>query len=263
MLGHEIPQTRKIGEESYHVYIAARGFVKNACYPMAPGVILVIADIRRKSMKKILILVLVLVAISFPLAAKTNLINIGYNVQGDFWGFDGVKLRSISLNSINLKGDTTGFYYQINPYFGLSFKNEASTVFKLSDYDEMVVGSNFILGYGGDLNFGPMGVLLGGGAFFDVQYYDFGSYTFTMLSGLGLGAHFYFQPGSGNFVVNAGLTLAWHPWAYEIYETDSGSYTNYSMTTANFNIGVGWRTGGIGSKRSTSEPSGGGSDDDW
>ena len=216
-------------------------------------------------MKKSLILVLVLVAIVFPVAAKTNLLNLGYNVHGEYLGYEGWKLRSVSLNYTHLKADKSGFYSQINPYYGLSFKNPFSDVIKLSDVDEMVVGANFLLGYGGDLNFGPMGLLLGGGIFIDMQYYEYGSYTFTVLSGFGLGANFYFQPGSGTFVINAGLNLAWNPWAYEVYETGSGSYTNYGMTTTNFNIGIGWRTGGIGSKSSkaSSSDDGGGGSDDW
>ncbi len=199
-------------------------------------------------MKKIVLLVLLLSVVILPAMAKTSLLNLGYNVQGDFWGADGLKLRSVSLNYTRMGGDTSGFYSQINPYVGLSFKNSAGSVFKLSDYNELLVGGNFILGYGGDINFGPFGLLIGGGLFIDLQYYDYGGYTFSLLSGLGVGANFYFQPGTGTFVLNAGMNFAWHPWAYEIYDGGSGSYSNYGMGSANFNIGVGWRTGGIGTK---------------
>ena len=204
-------------------------------------------------MKKAVFIVLLVTLAVLPVAAKSTLVNLGYNVQNDFWGFDGVKARSISVNITSVGGDTSGFYFQANPYLGLSFKNSIGTVFKLSDYDETLFGSNFLIGYGGDVNFGAFGILLGGGLFLDAQYYDYGGYTFTVLAGFGLGANFYFQPGSGNFIVNAGLNMALHPWAFESYDTGSGSYTNWGMSTVNFNIGVGWRYGSTGSTGSSTD----------
>jgi len=215
-------------------------------------------------MKKILILVLVMTALVFPLAAKTNLINFGYTVQGKYLDIDDFSSRSLGVDFIGLKGDTVGFYYQMNPYFTTSFKS-GDDVIKASDIDAFVFGSGFLFGFGGDLNFGKMGLILGGGLFANLDYLDLiGSYQFTVNLGMGLGANFYFQPGEGNFVINAGISFALTPWAFAFDDTDSYDYTDWGMTNTNFNIGIGWRTGGIGSKSGKAPASsGGGGADDW
>lgn len=222
---------------------------------------------REVKMKKILILVLLLTALVFPLAAKTNLLNFGYNVQGAWLGIDDLKMRAIGLDYIHLGGDKTGFYFQFNPYFGTSFKFGSGEPVKFSDYDEQVFGSNFIFGFGGDLNFGPFGLILGGGLFLDLNYYNWpSSYVFYVSSGLGAGANFYFQPGDGTFIINAGLTGSWRPLYFWTDEFDSESGTISNQSNFNFNIGIGWRTGGVGSRSkstSSSGGSGGGNDDDW
>jgi len=212
--------------------------------------------------KALLILVLVAIAV-LPATANTTLVNLAYNVHNDIFGFsdlyDGLHLRSVGLSITGLNADDFGFYGQANPYYGLSFKNVS--VAKLSDYDEMLIGSNFLLGYGGDFNFGPMGLLIGGGLFLDLNYYDFGTSWFNVTAGLGLGANVYFQPGMGNLVVNAGLTAAISPWGYWIYDGGSEDYTNWGMTTINLNVGVGWRTGGQRERDDRSSYDDG--DDDW
>ena len=215
-------------------------------------------------MKKVLVLIVVLVAISFPLSAKTNLLNFGYGVHGDYWGIDQFRARSIGVDYIRMGGEAHGFYSQLNPYFTTSVKFPDGSTMKLSDSTESIFGMNTILGYGGDINFGQMGIILGGGVFVDFNYFNesvSAAYLFSISSGLGIGGNFYFQPGSGSFVINAGLTLAWRPWAYYMNEIDSNTDTNYGMTYSNFNIGIGWRTGGIGSKTAKSSSSGSGSDD--
>ncbi len=204
-------------------------------------------------MKKMLVLVLVLSAFVFPLTAKTNLINFGYNIHGKYYGVEDLKLRSIGVDFIHLGGETSGFYSQVNPYFGMSFKGSGGTA-KLSDYGESLFGSNFILGYGGDLNFGSMGLILGGGLFLDGNYYtDSIDYILALSTGLGFGANFYFQPGSGTFILNAGLSLAWRPYTYFITEYNSEGLFDGGKTNTNFNIGIGWITGGIGSKSGSTD----------
>lgn len=215
-------------------------------------------------MKKILIVVLLLTALAFPLAAKTNLLNFGYNVQGDFLGVDGQKLRAIGIDYTYLGGDKTGFYFQANPYYATSVKNGSGDVFKLSDYDEQSFGSNFIFGFGGDLNFGRFGLILGGGVFLDFNYYEWQTYEysmFTMTAGLGAGLNFYYHLGSKNFLINAGFSGAWRPLTYWFDDADSGSETFSGQSNFNFNIGVGWRTGGVGSKSKSSSSSDSGADD--
>jgi hypothetical protein len=214
-------------------------------------------------MKKVLVLTVVLVAFAFPLAAKTNLINFDYGIHGKYWGVEDYSLRSIGVDFINLRGDGAGLYSQINPYYALSEKYQG-TVYKHSDYGVLSAGINMIFGYGGDINFGSTGLLLGGGLYGDFNYYSYVGEVFSLTGGLGLGANFYYQPGTGSFLVNAGITLAWTPWTYRFNDTDSISESNYGMTYINFNIGIGWRTGGIGSKTAKSSSSGsGGGSDDW
>ncbi len=217
-------------------------------------------------MKKVLVLVLVLTALVFPVAAKTNLINFGYNIHGKFLESEELRARSIGVDFIGLKGDTSGFYSQINPYYGMSLKGTGG-VAKFSDYEgSNLFGMNMILGYGGDLNFGNMGLILGGGLYLDGYYFtDAGFDAIGLSAGLGAGANFYFQPGAGNFVINAGLTFAWRPYTYYISDGyEEGSFDG-GKTNTNFNIGVGWRTGGIGSKSSKSSSSSGSSSggSDW
>ncbi len=215
-------------------------------------------------MKRLMILVLILAAVVFPVAAKTTLINLGYNIHGKIDESEGVKLRSIGVDFIFLKGDSTGFYSQINPYYGTSVKGSSGWINKLSDFDETLIGSNFILGYGGDINFGNMGLILGGGLFLDANYWwyaNWDTFQISLSAGLGIGANFYFQPGEGNLVINAGLSLAWRPYTYYIWEFSDEAYFDGGKTNANLNIGIGWRTGGIGSKSSKSSSSD--SSSDW
>ncbi len=201
-------------------------------------------------MKKHLAAILLLTLFIFPLTAKSNLFNAGYNIHVKYWGYDDSSLRSISFDYIHLKGDKTGFYLQVNPYYSLTLKNSGG-IYNLSYLEYMSTGSNFIFGYGGDLNFGRFGLILGGGLFLDLNYMSAsGDLIITVSPGLGAGINAYFHPGSGNFILNAGVTFSWKPWAYEItYIEDLNTldYFNWGMTNANFNIGVGWRTGGIGS----------------
>jgi len=212
-------------------------------------------------MKRYFILVLVFATVVFPLAAKTNLINFGYNIHGKYNEWDGLKMRSMGVDFIHVGGDRSGFYSQINPYYGMSLKDSDGYVVELSDIGTTLIGLNSILGYGGDLNFGSMGLIIGGGIYLDVYAVD------TLLafsSGLGLGANFYFQPGAGNFVINAGLSFAWRPYTYYLSDISSEEIFDGGKTNTNFNIGLGWRTGGIGSKSSkTSSSSGGSGSSDW
>ena len=182
----------------------------------------------------------------FPVAAKTNLLNFAFDIHGDVFGIDVRNSRSIGVDFIHLGGDTMGFYSQINPYITTSFKNTSTgTVTKLSDYDEVFIGANTIFGFGGDINFGELGLILGGGLCLDLNYYSYsGGGVFTFLTGFGLGANFYFQPGGSSFVLNAGLGLAITPWAFESYESGyTGNYKNWGMTNVSINFGIGWRTG--------------------
>ncbi len=154
-------------------------------------------------MKKVLVLIVVLVAISFPLSAKTNLLNFGYGVHGDYWGIDQFRARSIGVDYIRMGGEAHGFYSQLNPYFTTSVKFPDGSTMKLSDSTESIFGMNTILGYGGDINFGQMGIILGGGVFVDFNYFNesvSAAYLFSISSGLGIGgnliAPFLFVPAA-------------------------------------------------------------------
>ena len=211
-------------------------------------------------MKKASIVSILILVFNFPAAAKTNLLNFAFDVHGDIFGNGYYNSRSIGGDFIHLGGDTIGFYSQINPYFTTSFKiTSTGTVTKLSDYDEVFVGINSIFGLGGDINFGEMGLILGGGLCLDANYYAYsGGGVFTFLYGVGLGTNFYFQPGTGSFVLNAGLGLALTPWAFRSYQSGyTGNYESWNMTNFSINFGIGWRTG---NKRARTQEN---TKDDW
>jgi hypothetical protein len=108
-----------------------------------------------------------------------------------------------------------------------------------------------------------MGLIIGGGLFLGGNYYiDSSDYIMDFNIGFGLGANFYFYPGDGNFVINAGLSFALTPWSFAFSEYGSEDYTDWGMTNTNFNIGIGWRTGGAGSK-SGKAPASSGDSSDW
>ena len=215
-------------------------------------------------MKKGLAFLVALAIVAMPMAAKTILVNAAYNVHNDYSGIDDLHVRSIGMSLSFMKGEDSGIYAQVNPYFGLSMKG--TSVVKFSDVDQTLLGANFLIGYGGDLNFGTMGILLGGGLFADLNSYQYAAgSTFLFSTGLGLGANFYFQPGEGNLVLNAGLMAAVSPWTFWSNDYVSDNYTDWGQSTINVNVGVGWRMGGGGSRsRNTGSSSPGGSgDDDW
>jgi len=107
-------------------------------------------------------------------------------------------------------------------------------------------GLNFVLGYGLDINFGKMGIIVGGGFFGTIYtYYNLDSdyFYYEDAGGPGGGVNFYFQPGSGPLVVNAGLNVAWRPftisgnseWGFNGFEFESRDYN------LNINAGIGFR----------------------
>ena len=217
-------------------------------------------------MKKALIVLFVVLVCTAALPAKTNMLNLGVSVSPYLdWPMDTYVTRDVSLSWTRLGSDTFGFYSQLNPYIAMSGKNKVSdTTWKFSDYDWMGAGLETVLGWGGDFNFGPLGLVVGGGGYVDINYFSL-TYDYMFLSlGLGAGVNVYFQPGSGSFLLNAGLTAAWKPYFTYTDLTNDYNYSDFQngRFDVTFSVGIGWRTGG-GSSRSRGSGSSSGGDDDW
>ncbi len=204
-------------------------------------------------MKKIGLLVLLVFLAVMPLTAKTSLMNIGYNIQTHFWSIDPVSLHSIGFNYTSMKGDTQGLYFQANPYFGLSFKNKNGSSSSIVSGGETLLGGSFLGGYGADINFGSFGIVVGGGGLADMNMYlGTGFMSITMLAGLGLGANAYFQPSSGNLIIDAGINAGWHPFGW-VFGDIQGDFRDFGMFTINIHAGIGFRTGGYSSISSSTD----------
>ena len=194
-------------------------------------------------MKRMGLVLLIALLAAIPALASSNLINLGYNIQ---WVPDDEYSRQgIGVVFTHLGGEKAGFYAQLAPFLATSWKSYG-VVGKFSDYDLLGIGLPFTLGYGHDFNFGRMGLLLGGG-FFGSAYVQhssaYGFLYYNSAAGLGAGAHFYFQPGSGSLVINAGLDFAWTP-LYLYGDTDWGFGELFFLEkrfNANINVGIGFR----------------------
>jgi len=193
--------------------------------------------------KRMVLVVLISVLAGLPALASGRLLNLGYNIQTD--GDSKFSRQSIGLVYTCLKGGNSGFYSQVAPYYALSWKS-GGALYKYSDWETVGAGLTFTLGYGKDLNFGKFGVLVGGG-FFGNLYAQYNSYWdylyYNAAAGVGGGAHAYFQPGAGSFVINLGLDAAWRPLeGYGYTDTGFGEFL-FEMGDFNFNLnaGIGWR----------------------
>jgi hypothetical protein len=194
-------------------------------------------------MKRQGLVILIVCLAAIPALSLSNFINLGYNIQSV--PDNEYSRRGIGVVYTHLGGEGSGFYAQIAPFFATSWKSYG-VVGKFSDYDLLGIGLPFTLGYGHDFNFGQMGLILGGG-FFASAYIErdsyYGSLYYNSAAGVGAGAHFYFQPGSGSLVINAGVDFAWTP-LYLYGDTDYG-FGEFSVPdkkyNTNINVGVGFR----------------------
>ena len=202
-------------------------------------------------MKKILLPVFIMVAAAVTLPAKTELLNMSYSRYSGWLGIDDGSLSSIGLSVVGIYDNN--FYFQLNGNYGLSYKLYGTEV-SLIGYDYLQVGGiNTILGVGHDFNFGPIGLVLGGGIFGDfnlikIQDLEYSPYSgvletanyYYLTGGLGLGANFYIK--FGNFVINAGVMGAWNPLSYSFGNSYSGSERaiNLYQTQYSAGIGIGW-----------------------
>ncbi len=202
-------------------------------------------------MKKILLLIFIMVAAAVTLPAKTELLNVSYSRYTGWLGVDEYSLSSMGLTVVGIYDNN--FYFQLNGYYGLSWE-AYGTEFSLIEYDYLQAGGiNVILGVGHDFNFGPIGLVLGGGIFGDFnliqiqnQWYSYYSGVretanyYYLTGGLGLGANFYIK--FGNFVINAGVMGAWNPLTYSFGNSYSGSEraTNLYQMQLSAGLGIGW-----------------------
>ncbi len=178
-----------------------------------------------------------------PALANPSLINLGYNVQA----YPEIEFSRRGLGSVVtlVTGEPGGFYVQLASFTVMSSKS-SGTVSSWLEGNRFGSGLNFVLGYGLDINFGKMGIIVGGGFFGTIYtYYNLDSdyFYYEDAGGPGGGVNFYFQPGSGPLVVNAGLNVAWRPftisgnseWGFNGFEFESRDYN------LNINAGIGFR----------------------
>lgn len=194
-------------------------------------------------MKRLWLVLLIVTSAALPALSSSNLLNLGYNLQMS--PGDDFTRRSVSLVYTFLGGEKSGFYAQLAPFFALSYKY-GGIVTSYHDYGVLGGGLNLTLGYGHDFNFGSLGLILGGGFFVSpyVQYEpDYGYLYYNSAAGLGAGAHLYFRPGTGSFIINGGLDFAWTPF-YLYGDTDWG-FGDVSLLekkfNLNLNVGIGFR----------------------
>ena len=194
-------------------------------------------------MKKIFLVLLLGALVAIPVLANATLINLGYNVLRYSEDYSE---RGIGPVFTFLAGQQSGFYAQLAPFYSTSWK-WFDTVVKYGDNPDLYGGGlSFTLGYGRDFNFGEMGVLVGGGLFVlgfawvDTYWEDFGA---DLGFGPGGGAHFYFKPGEGRLILNAGLDVAWRP--VYAWGSDDAGYGGFEFekgnSNVNLNAGIGFR----------------------
>ena len=194
-------------------------------------------------MKRLALVVAVMVVVSFPVLANATLINLGYNVHA-YRDSDFSRL-GIGPVFTFFVGETNGFYAQLAPFWATGPRS-GSTTYRYRNLDPVGGGLNFLLGFGRDISFGPMGLLVGGGLF-GAGYALYNTWSENLLyiagAGPGGGLHFYFRPGPGRLLLNLGVNAAWRPfkvwgttdWGFEGFHFEKGEF-NY-----NINAGIGFR----------------------
>ena len=203
---------------------------------------------------------IVMIVVAIPLFANVTLINLGYNVHAYrnvsdpyFGELDFSRLGTGPVFTFFV-GRKNGFYAQLAPFLAtgeaVAFTT-GRTVYSYRDTALTGGGLNLVLGYGRDINFGKMGILLGAGLFGSgyvllESYYGEWEPLFLLAApvGAGAGAHFYFMPGTGRLVLNAGVDLAWRP--FKVGDPDWGSYRGGPSIApneynVNLNAGIGFR----------------------
>ena len=201
-------------------------------------------------MRKIFLIIFVFVTVS--LSAKSALINFTWNTSGHYLGVKDNYLTSFGLNFVFLGNSEGGFYMQLNPHSGFSMNGPSSSGI-LRDNNASSLGLSTILGYGGSLDWGRTGLIIGGGIYLDLIYYlrlnigqdtekyllgiDF-DFDIASSVGLAMGTNFYIHPGPGNFVFNLGVMAAWHPYSWLTAKSNDGFRAG--QFTVHVNFGIGW-----------------------
>jgi len=169
-------------------------------------------------MKKLIIVLIVLVAATGSLAATTQFFNLAYQNYGEYEGTN-FHRRSWGFSYTYLQEESGGLYAQVVPYLTTASKTEGFDAYKYWKNDLFGGGLNFTIGYGMDYhNVEEYGLVFGGGFFTDLFAYRYSPTDFLFYNakfGLAGGLRFYYLFGGGREVnplsVNIGFDLAWHP----------------------------------------------------
>lgn len=208
-------------------------------------------------MKKYVLMVFIAMLVVITLPAKTELLNFGYNYYNDWRSVEGAKLSSIGLSITGVYDNN--FYFQFNLNYGVDYEVDGTSIDITALDDFTVAGFSTILGVGHNFQFGPVGLIIGGGLFGDFNLSTYtrktAEYSYTeikiieteenyyyLTGGLALGVNIYIKPGE-NFVVNAGVMAAWNPLTSSfdnVYSTTSSRFKNEAQSQFSANIGIGW-----------------------
>ena len=201
-----------------------------------------------------------MVVVAVSVFANVTLINLGHNVHAyrnvpDHYYYGEFDFSRLGIGPVFtfFVGRKNGFYAQLAPFLATGYVAEFPEgrwvhSYGFHDVPPFVPGGglNLVLGYGRDINFGKMGILLGAGPFGSGYFLHYPGYPDWFLAslGVGAGAHYYFKPGSRRLVLNAGVDLAWRP--LKVSDPDWGSYDGGPSIVpneynVNFNAGIGFR----------------------
>ena len=192
-------------------------------------------------MKKLALVVVAMVVVVSPILAGATLINVGYNVHAfeahSYYHSVSESSRGIGPVFTFFAGRKNGFYAQLAPFAITDSAYFTPGYWFPADYAR---GLNLVLGYGRDINFGKMGILLGGGPFASGLLLTYLGHQDDIRAsvGAGAGAHYYFSPGSGRLVLNAGVNVAWRPFSIGNFHDPTFAENEYNY---NINAGIGFR----------------------
>lgn len=204
--------------------------------------------------KSFLLIPMIFLMLSSQLAAESHLLNFGYfykNRLGEDDESAYLDAHGFSLKSINLQGDKYGFYYVLEPYYIAKVIPDNGTSMSFLEPGRFFMGLELLAGYGGDINLGHSGLIMGGGFLADTHYLNISEFSFVDLEfafGLGGGINYYYHPKTKHFLINVGVSLSWKPFTY-MSLGDHGTleefvfFASQKSINCTVNFGFGWRQG--------------------
>ncbi|MCG8452693.1 MAG: hypothetical protein MI717_05890 [Spirochaetales bacterium] len=211
-------------------------------------------------MKKSVAILILGFMMALPVMASSTLIGFSYGSCTTNTSQD-VSLKTIGVDVTYVGGETFGVYAEVLPFYAVGAHHPVLGSLHVTG---KYFGVGSIIGVGGDLNFGSMGLILGGGVYSGYNHIippaDASSQASLSRIDLGFGgsAKLYYSVNS-RFAFNLGLTYAFSPWLYGFgAEVIPGVLKNVNASSFTISAGIGWRTGGR-SSNSDADSSG----DEW